>query len=93
MLEEICELIYSAAMIAIVHNKNKNSNNQPTGNKNKNTKPCWEKRVETKITKLRNEIGQLTQYINGNLSVKKQRKVNLNYKNKDEIIDNLDKKT
>jgi len=34
MLEEIHELIYSAVMTAtIVHNKNKNSNNQPTENK------------------------------------------------------------
>jgi len=39
-LEEIYALIYSAAMTAtVVHNKNKNSNNQLTGNKNKNTKP------------------------------------------------------
>lgn len=94
-IKEIHEIIYCAALtVTTIHTqKAKQTDNNTTHTTSRTIgqkKPQWETRIENKITALRKEIGQLTQYLNGNLTQKKRQKLNPNNRTDDEITDQLD---
>lgn len=69
------------------------TNTRNTNNRNKtHSKPEWERRLESKISVLRTEVGQISHHLLGKLSSKKQQKLKLNNKGKEEIEEILDTK-
>lgn len=70
-LTDIHTLIYSAAITTAVyhHYKIHKMKQEPTKNK-KQYEPAWQRRLENDISKLREKIGWLTQYIKNNRSPK-----------------------
>lgn len=91
-LEELHETIYCAAStVTKIHIKKENKSNIHNNNSSRRpTIPQWERRITNKIAILRKDIGQLTQYLAGKLSLNKQRRLNPTNKTNDEITDKLD---
>ncbi|CAH0728146.1 unnamed protein product, partial [Brenthis ino] len=92
-IENLHDIIYCAAKTVTTLHIEKNNLNKKNIKRTETTenKPAWQKRIETKIAKLRKEIGQLTQHLNGKLSQKKQEKIKVNGKDRNEVVEELDK--
>lgn len=92
-LEYIHTIIYIAAASVLICN-GQNPIKSPTSHhkdKCRISKPKWQGRIENKITKLRVDIGRLTQYSNGNSSRKLERHVKTITNNQTQnVIDKLD---
>jgi hypothetical protein len=72
-LSELHTLIYASAYTILELNDQEVSSDPPneTCKKNNNKKPKWQIRLENKISKLRRDIGKLTQKIKGNIKSSK----------------------
>jgi hypothetical protein len=72
-LSELHTLIYASAYTVLELNDQEVSNDPPneTYRKNNNKKLKWKIRLENKISKLRRDIGKLTQKVKGNIKSSK----------------------
>lgn len=94
-LEDIHVIIYAAAAAVLTCNGQKNVKHQ-SQKSNQTFMPRWQRRIENNISKLRADIGRLTQYISGNRSKKIVKHIGSITKNREqtniEILDTLKQK-